>query len=103
MALKLYPSNVYDNPPTEFEDHITDLAEKIHKAVKGFGTDENALIRELGDEPADNRVKLYYCYKSKYGKDLMEVMESELGNRPLGFTMQVRRHVKSRRVLVVVR
>jgi hypothetical protein len=36
--VKLYPDNVYANPPTEFEGAIVDLAEKIHKAVKGFGT-----------------------------------------------------------------
>jgi hypothetical protein len=36
--VKLYPDNVYANPPTEFEDAIVELAEKIQKAVKGFGT-----------------------------------------------------------------
>ena len=89
MALRLYPANVYEDPPTEFNDHVNDLAERVHKAVQGWGADENALIQELGDETPGNRVKLYHCYKDKFGKDLMEVMESELGNRPLGFTMQV--------------
>jgi hypothetical protein len=36
--VKFYPDDVYANPPTEFDDDIVDLAEKIHKAVKGFGT-----------------------------------------------------------------
>jgi hypothetical protein len=36
--VQLYPDSVFDNPPTEFEDEIEELAEKIHKAVKGFGT-----------------------------------------------------------------
>jgi hypothetical protein len=56
-----------------------------------MSTDENALIRELGDEPAENRVKLFYCYKEKYGKDIQKVMKSELGSRSLGMAMQVRK------------
>ena len=52
-------------------------------------SDENALIREVGDEPADMRVKLYYCYKEKYGKDLQMVMKSELGSNALGMTLQL--------------
>ena len=92
---KLYPENVYGNPPTEFDDDVQKLAEKVQEAVKGWGTDENALIRELGDEPADMRVKLYHCYKEKYGKDLQEVMKSELGSGNLGTCMQVSRHWES--------
>jgi hypothetical protein len=49
------------------------------------------LIRELGDEPAENRIKLFYCYKEKYGKDIQAVMKSELGSRSLGMAMQVRK------------
>jgi hypothetical protein len=56
-----------------------------------ISTDENSLIRELGDEPAENRVKLYYCYKEKYEKDIQAVMRSELGSRSLGMAMQVRK------------
>jgi hypothetical protein len=51
--------------------------------------DKNTLIRELGDEPADMRVKLYYCYKDKYGKDLQMVMKSDLGSNALGLTLQL--------------
>jgi hypothetical protein len=52
-------------------------------------SDENTLIRELGDETADMRVKLYYCYKAKYRKDLQEVMKSEVGSMALGMTLQL--------------
>jgi hypothetical protein len=86
---KLYPENVYGNPPTEFDDDVDKLAETVSEAVKGWGTDENSLIRNLGDEPADMRVKLYYCYKEKFGDDLREVMKAELGSRNLGMCMQV--------------
>lgn len=86
---KLYPENVYGNPPTEFDDKVNKLAEKVSESVKGWGTDENALIRELGDEPADVRVNLYHCYKEKFGDDLREVMQSELGNKNLGTCMQL--------------
>jgi hypothetical protein len=87
--VKFYPSSVYDTPPTEFDDSTVELVEKIHEAVKGFGTDENVLIRELGDESADSRLKAYYCYQDKYGKDLREVMDGELGDNNLGFAMQL--------------
>jgi hypothetical protein len=86
---KLYPEDVYGNPPTEFDDVVNELAEKVQEAVKGFGTDENSLIQNLGDETAAMRVKLYYCYKEKFGDDICEVMESELGNNKLGKCMQV--------------
>jgi hypothetical protein len=90
MTIKLYPANVYENPPTEFDDKVVHLAEAVHKSVKGFGTDENTLITELGDEPAYIRAQLYYCYKQKYGQELRRVMESELGSGGnLGMCMQV--------------
>jgi hypothetical protein len=87
---KLYPENVYGNPPTEFDETVAQLAETVQEAVKGFGTDENSLIAQLGDEPSDMRVKLYHCYKKKFGEDIREVMKSELGNGNLGTCMQVR-------------
>jgi hypothetical protein len=52
-------------------------------------SDENTLIRELGDQTADMRAKLYYCYKDHYGKDLQRVMKSEVGSRALGMTLQL--------------
>ena len=87
--VKLYPETVYENPPTEFDERIVELAEKVREAVKGWGTDENALIREVGDENAADRLALYYCYKEQFGDDLKKVMESELGNGDLGLCMQV--------------
>ena len=87
--VKLYPDAVYETPPTEFDDHIVELAGKVREAVKGWGTDENALLREMGDENAENRLALYHCYQQQYGDDLRAVMDSELGDGNLGLCMQV--------------
>lgn len=87
---KLYPKSVYDHPPSNFDDVTEALAAKVKNAVAGFGTDEDSLIRELGDEPADHRMKLYFCYKEKYGDDLDKVMQKEMGKGSIGKCMQVR-------------
>jgi hypothetical protein len=89
-APKLYPKSVYAHPPSDFDNVTEELAVKVKNAVAGFGTDEDALIRELGDEPADHRLKLYYCYKEKFGDDLDKVMQKEMGKGNVGKCMQVR-------------
>jgi hypothetical protein len=87
---KLYPKSVYAHPPSDFDDVTEALAAKVKNAVAGFGTDEDTLIRELGDEPADHRLKLYYCYKEKFGDDLDKVMQKEMGKGNVGKCLQVR-------------
>jgi hypothetical protein len=68
---------------------VDELCEKIRKATKGWGTDEDALINELADEPADIRVQMYHCYKKKYDTEVHKVMKSELGSGKLGMAMQL--------------
>jgi Annexin len=87
---KLYPKSVYAHPPSDFDNVTEELAVKVKNAVAGFGTDEDTLIRELGDEPADHRLKLYYCYKEKFGDDLDKVMQKEMGKGNVGKCLQVR-------------
>jgi peptidoglycan hydrolase-like protein with peptidoglycan-binding domain len=57
------------------------LAQRIHAAAEGLGTDEDAIfaaLRELGGSPA-NRVRLGQVYRELFGEDLEAVLRDELG------------------------
>uniref|UniRef100_A0A671LMS0 Annexin n=1 Tax=Sinocyclocheilus anshuiensis TaxID=1608454 RepID=A0A671LMS0_9TELE len=65
---------VYDFPGA---DPLRDV-EVLRKAMKGFGTDENAIIELLGSRSNKQRVPLKAAYKTTYGKDLVSDLKSEL-------------------------
>ncbi|XP_003408226.2 annexin A13 [Loxodonta africana] len=51
---------------------------KLHKACKGMGTDEAAIIEVLSSRTSDERLQIKNKYKATYGKDLEEVLKNEL-------------------------
>ncbi|XP_021039692.1 annexin A13 [Mus caroli] len=53
-------------------------AKKLYKACKGMGTDEAAIIEVLSSRTSEERQQIKQKYKEKYGKDLEEVLKSEL-------------------------
>ncbi|XP_007941602.1 annexin A13 [Orycteropus afer afer] len=53
-------------------------AKRLNKACKGIGTDESAIIEILSSRTSDERQQIKHKYKATYGKDLEEVLKSEL-------------------------
>ncbi|KAJ1076309.1 hypothetical protein K5549_021146, partial [Capra hircus] len=53
-------------------------AKKLNKACKGMGTDEAAIIEILSSRTSSERQQIKQKYKTTYGKDLEEVLKSEL-------------------------
>ncbi|XP_059757347.1 annexin A13 isoform X1 [Balaenoptera ricei] len=53
-------------------------AKKLNKACKGMGTDEATIIEILSSRTSNERQQIKQKYKITYGKDLEEVLKSEL-------------------------
>ena len=53
-------------------------AEALRKAMKGFGTDEAALIKICANRTNAQRQQIKQAYKSTYGRDLISDLKSEL-------------------------
>ena len=56
-------------------------AEELRKAMEGFGTDEESLIRTVTAHKTQERLKIKKAYQEKYNKDLIEDLKSELNGK----------------------
>ena len=53
-------------------------AETLRNAMKGFGTDENTLIKVVGNRTNRQRQIIKEQYKAAFGRDLISGLKSEL-------------------------
>ncbi|XP_047441288.1 annexin A5a [Mugil cephalus] len=54
-------------------------ADVLHKAMKGIGTDEDAILMLLAARSNVQRQQIKVAYKKAHGKDLVSALKSELG------------------------
>jgi len=57
--------------------HHEYFAEKLHKAMKGFGTDNDTLIRIVSTRYGVDITEIKACYLQRYSKSLFEAVKSE--------------------------
>jgi len=81
-----YPSagmQQYQETPTIVEGPFdaTSDAQILRKAMKGFGTDEAAIINILAKRTNGQRQQIAHAFKTGFGKDLIKDLKSELGGR----------------------
>ena len=56
-------------------------AETLRKAMKGFGTDEDTLIKVVANRTSRQRQIIKEQYKAAYGRDLISDLKSELNGK----------------------
>ena len=94
MSLETNPPSLYpvglssSSPPVvtaDLQGSVDEALEMVHKATKGFGTDEKKLIQALASQNPTSRYHMATRYPQVYGgkkeTSLVELIDSECGDR----------------------
>ncbi|XP_047504842.1 annexin B9-like isoform X2 [Pieris napi] len=79
-----YPQQGYQSKPTVVPVNPFDPrddAAVLRKAMKGFGTDEKAIIQVLTRRSNEQRLRIAFEFKTLYGKDLVSDLKSETSGK----------------------
>lgn len=71
-----------------------DLAERVHFASAGMGTDNAALFKALENASPEERANLEQSYKAKYGGSALDTIKSELSGGDEKKAMHLLKHGK---------
>ncbi|VDP70459.1 unnamed protein product [Echinostoma caproni] len=78
--INLGPNGETFNPTLKApeKNNVEEDCKKLRDAMKGLGTNEDALIEVLGHRNIEQRLDIRDEYKSLFGQDLMDRLNSEL-------------------------
>lgn len=89
--MNLYPAIIHegDLSPESVGDQVDGICNEIAEAVKGFGTNEDGVIKALASKDAETRTKISVRYPElNDGKSLKAIMKSECGSKNFGMALQ---------------
>ena len=73
--VKTYPNKM---EPGMSADQIRTVSKKLNKGMRGFGTDEGALINNFGDKKLPDRIAIAAQYQRDYRKTLESAFNGEV-------------------------
>jgi len=86
----LYPQVVLEDEYDEKFPELDEACHEIHKACKGWGTDEGGLIDVLGTKSPAERYYINRRYPELYdGQDLDDLIKKECGKGDFGFALRL--------------
>lgn len=90
VTIDLYPELAFeeDLTPDVAGVEIEERCNKIHKACKGWGTDEDALVEALGMTTTEERMTIPIKYQDIHDEELRSLMKKECGKGDLGLALQ---------------
>lgn len=75
------PLQAYKFLPLDKKYHPEDDCDALKRAMKGIGTDEDAIIKVVANSTYAQREYMIRYYNQAYGKDLMKELKSEISGK----------------------